>query len=290
MWRFEKTKAILQNASWTLEIDVESPDAGLGGLDVTGPRAEQAPFSSRLGARLLQIQSPDPDSIGRPVCESVYVRGADLVVSYRMSKTPAICWQVYWRELACDENAIGGIELILSVETDLLDSDPRLWVGSRVPAVELLQIEPGKVPPARAIDIGRGGKKMGLAPSRHRENTEDSVHGEVPVPISLQPGSTENSAAQFLEPPGVLLVRPPQVSFSYLELIHPADFSALTVSSDGADPPVLVSRFHLFDQHLEKGVIRRGRLRGLVLPRADDIALATACYHSFLQSAVPLTA
>jgi hypothetical protein len=75
----------------------------------------------------------------------VYVRGADLVVSYRMSKTPAICWQVYWRELACEDNAIGGIELILSVETDLLDSDPRLWVGSRVPAVELLQIEPGKI-------------------------------------------------------------------------------------------------------------------------------------------------
>ena len=290
MWRFEKTKAILQNASWTLEIDVESPTAGLGDLGVSGHGPEQAPFFSRIGARLLQIQSPDPDSIGRPVCESVYVRGADLVVSYRMSKTPAIRWQVYWRELACGDNSLGGIELILSVQTDLLDSDPRLWVGSRVPAVEMLQILPENSPPAQPIDIGRGCDKMGLAPSRHREDTEDSVRGEVPVPISSQPRSVENSAFVSLEPPGVLLVRPPQVSFSYVELIHPADFSALEVSSDGADPPVLVSRFHLFDEHLEKGVIRRGRLRGLILPRADDIALATACYHSFLQSAVPLTA
>jgi hypothetical protein len=290
MWRFEKTKAILQNAWWTLEIDVESPAAGLGDLEVSGHGPEQTPFFSRLGAKLLQIQSPDPDLTGRPVCESAYVRGADLVVSYRMSKTPAIRWEVYWRELACKDNTIGGIELILSVETDLLDSDPRLWVGSRVPAAELLQILPGSSPPAQPIDIGKGCEKVGLPPSRHRENTRDSVSGEVPVPISSPPRSVGNSAFMSLEPPGLLLVRPPQVSFSYVELIHPADFSALTVSSDGADPPVLVSRFHLFDQHLEKGVIRRGRLRGLVLPRGDDIELATACYHSFLQSAVPLTA
>ncbi len=232
MWRLENKKALLRNPTWTLELDVESPETGLSDLAISGPGPEQVPVFQRFGAKLLQIQSPNQDSIGRPVCESVYVRGADLVATYRMSKAYEICWQIYWRELAAEEDTIGGIELIVSVQTDLLDSDPRLYVGSRI----------------------------------------------------------ANSAFVSLEPAGALLARPPQVSFSYLELIHPADFSAVEVTSDGADPPTCASRFHLFDDHLEKGVIRRARLRGLVLPRADDTAMATACYQSFLQSALPLTA
>jgi len=290
MWRFENKQALLLNPSWTLELDVESPDAGLGDLAIGGPCPEQAPVFQRFGAKLLQIQSPYQDSIGRPVCESAYVRGADLVATYRMSNSHEICWQVYWRELVAEENAIGGIELIVSVQTDLLDSDPRLYVGSHFAAVELLKIAPGTSQHACSVDIGSGCEETGRAPGRGDEDTASAEGRELPGQVSSPSRSIARPTFASLDPPGALLARPPQASFSYLELIHPADFSAVEVTGDGAEPPTFASRFHLFDDHLEKGVIRRARLRAVVLPRADDIAMATACYHSFLQSAIPLTA
>jgi hypothetical protein len=66
MWRFEKTKAILQNASWTLEIDVESPDAGLGDLmspDTGRNKPRFLPVSVRgccKSNRRIRIRSAGP--------------------------------------------------------------------------------------------------------------------------------------------------------------------------------------------------------------------------------------
>ena len=72
-----------------------------------------------------------------------------------------------------------------------------------------------------------------------------------------------------------------------MEMVHPSDFteSAFCRGPDGAAE--LSNR--LFQGRLEKGVILRSRLRALLLPPEDDVALAAACYSDFAASEPPLT-
>ena len=256
MWRFEKQRAILNHPSFTFEIDTQSPESGAGCFKLAGEMWR--------GANPLQIHAFDAEVTGRPRCDHVYLRGPDLVLSYRMSKVPEFSWQVYWRVLASSEGIPDGVELILSVQTDLLDSDPRLRVESHLSTSQLLQCK-----------LGETVSLLGQAPSFGEEPT----WLEIPSTPSLS----------ILDPPGVLLYRPTGAAHSYLEMVHPADFTGLEVSWKTSDPPASTARFLLFDEPLEKGVIRRGRLRSMVLPRADDLATAQACYHSFVDSAIPLT-
>jgi hypothetical protein len=256
MWRLDKHKAILDSPSFTFEIDTQSPESGEGCFKLAG--------AVWPGANPLQIHTFDPFAMGQPRCENVYLRGPDLVLSYRMSRVPEFSWQVYWRAVASQEGIFDGVELIVSVQTDLLDSDPRLTVESRLTTSQLLQLK-----------FGETVRRVGQAPSSSHEPTWIEISGTPPSSI--------------LDPPGVLLYRPSGAAYSYLEMIHPADFAGLEVSWRTSDPPASTARFLLFDEPLEKGVIRRGRLRTMVLSRADDLATAQTHYQSFVESAIPLT-
>jgi hypothetical protein len=48
-------------------------------------------------------------------------------------------------------------------------------------------------------------------------------------------------------------------------------------------------RHRLFVSRLEKGVILRARVRGVLVIREDDCSLAAAAYHRFVKSPPPLT-
>jgi hypothetical protein len=47
-------------------------------------------------------------------------------------------------------------------------------------------------------------------------------------------------------------------------------------------------RHRLLWQPLEKGVILRARVRGIFLPRQDDMRIAAACYRQFVVADPPL--
>lgn len=67
------------------------------------------------------------------------------------------------------------------------------------------------------------------------------------------------------------LCRPAESSYSLLLMVHPTDYcTGQLTRRDGA----IALRQALFTEHLEKGVIRRARLRCLLLDRADDLAVA----------------
>ncbi len=73
---------------------------------------------------------------------------------------------------------------------------------------------------------------------------------------------------------------------SYVEMVYPGD----------ALPSVIVRRGNqldlettLFPESLEKGVIRRGRLRAAIVPCLDDLHIASQLYDEFIRSAIPLT-
>src|SRR5262245_13194470 len=61
-----------------------------------------------------------------------YVRGQDLVASYKPTGAQHIAPHIYWRALFDRSLGAAQIELVLSAQTDLLDSGPSWEIGSFV--------------------------------------------------------------------------------------------------------------------------------------------------------------
>jgi hypothetical protein len=70
-------------------------------------------------------------------------------------------------------------------------------------------------------------------------------------------------------------------------MIHPADFHSDELLPGAGDAVML--RHRLFLSDLEKGVILRARVRGLLLPRQGDQPAAAEAYTEFAASPPPLT-
>jgi hypothetical protein len=78
------------------------------------------------------------------------------------------------------------------------------------------------------------------------------------------------------------IVSLPSAAVSYLEIAHSSNHNT-TTSVGGC------IKHHLFGGHLEKGVIRRARIRGLFLPTAQAPHLTTSLPEQFERSRPPLT-
>jgi hypothetical protein len=88
----------------------------------------------------------------------------------------------------------------------------------------------------------------------------------------------------------VFVFRPPRDDFSYIQMVHPTDFHRTTVSIEQREKQNQVCVVHeLFPDPLEKGVIRRGRVRGWFVDRADDLRAAAECYRQWIDEPPPLT-
>ncbi|MCG8584067.1 MAG: hypothetical protein MI757_05085, partial [Pirellulales bacterium] len=115
-------------------LDLEHVDRG---LQVT----DQANGEQGLPFTLLQIEAPSlrqDNSSASPV--DFYSRGRDLVATYRENAGQQRRLQVYWRALEAShtETQIAVLELVVSVQTDLLDSNPAMYVASRFPTGEIV--------------------------------------------------------------------------------------------------------------------------------------------------------
>lgn len=86
--------------------------------------------------------------------------------------------------------------------------------------------------------------------------------------------------------PGIVIYRPMGQQLSYVEFCHPHDGIGLDIKSDATTTTV---RYRLFGHDLEKGVILRGRLRGMIIPRVVDEAASHAAYERFIVEAPNLT-
>jgi len=73
-------------------------------------------------------------------------------------------------------------------------------------------------------------------------------------------------------------------------MVHPADFSGSELTEDDSAGGHVAIRHRLFVQRLEKGVLLRARVRGLLLAREADVELAAATYRSFAGLGPPLGA
>jgi hypothetical protein len=205
-----------------------------------------------VAASVLQIDVRELVAANRLPLE-VYTRGSDLVATYAASETRNIQTQIYWRAVdAASSYGAAGLELILSAQTHLLDSRPTLTTQSVLPTGPVLGLSGDSAEPLREVAIGPSGKM-------------------------------EFDAAQ---PMPLFLFQPQGADYSYLEMVQPSDYAGASLERRG-ETLRLVNQ--LFPERLEKGVIRRARLCGLFLPRANDVEHALTAYRAFINEPLPLT-
>jgi hypothetical protein len=208
------------------------------------------------GARLQLSCGDDHFSRSEPVWSAqltdAYVRGHDLVVSYSGTDAWPYSPTVYW---SADSTAPNGgdhasLSLLVSIQTDLLDTQPRLDVCSSLPADEVLMVT--------VVD----------------DDLLVDSHGE-----GVQAIDPRASACG-------LVWRLPGESVSYVEVMPTADFDRFSIDRNTDS---IGSRWELFGEFLEKGVIRRARLQSLFVSREDDVQLAAEACQSIERRPLPLT-
>ncbi len=237
-WQLDGFNARVVLDQWTGQLDLRNPASGMS-LSATAARLE-----------ILGVGLPAIDSSAATDEIDCYVRGGDLVATYHETHTRKRRGQVYWRIVklgtATEQHAI---ELVASVQTSLLDSDPTVEIRSTLEADEALQL------------------------TDPFELVAESLPLSSPTRCGFQPAC--------------FIFRLRGGALSYIEMVHPLDFveSDLTPLPDG----VLRWTTRLFQGRLEKGVILRSRLRASIIPRSHDIASAALCYRDFAASEPPLT-
>ena len=120
MWSLSGSVARLETAELQLRFDLRHPHRGLSNVQArSAPQTLVAmPFW-----HLFQVHLPGSDATPSTVLES-YVRGSDLVVNYGPTAAGEIQSQVYWRFIQSAFVEATGIEVIVSVQTERLDSEP----------------------------------------------------------------------------------------------------------------------------------------------------------------------
>jgi len=245
MWRIDRNRASVDASGLSARVDLQQPDAGLVDVAWHG--------NPWCNSRLFQVRQPLSSS-GYELLDA-YVRGPDLVAVYRTPSNESLATQVYWRFIAYPDLDAAGVELIVSVQTELLDDDPCLTVGSELPCSGILQ----------AIGPGTAGFAR----------------------VSLPEGATDEPCR--CTGTGLFLYGLNAGRGSYLEMVHPADFFAGEFERT-PESSVLRSRFELFEERLEKGVLRRARSCGLLLGHTQEAEpTARECYRRWLASDAPLT-
>lgn len=256
-WTYHHPLGELRCASLTGHVDVSRPELGLQRIAL---RAQP------LNAQLLCVRRHADSMAGQASTNAIasdwplavadaYVRGGDLVATYQ----PADAWpyapQIYWRADRPEsvDNLLGSLALLVSVQTHLLGTCPRITVTSEIASDEVLHVVPA-----------------GSA----------SAHAE---PLTAQRDCTLQPRSGLC----CLVRRLADAPFSYAEIMPASDFRELTVrhGADGA----CRTQWKLFADFLEKGVIRRARLQAAFLPRQDDVELAAACCQALEGRPLPLT-
>jgi hypothetical protein len=183
-----------------------------------------------------------------------YVRGSDLVTTYSPRADWPFTTQIYWSAMPIVQagHVLGSLSLFVSLQTHLLDTWPRLSIGSRLESDEMLLLV---------------------------ADSDDHVKSK-----SLDLGE------HVLNPSGqacCILQRLAGTALSYAEIMPASDFRQLAIRQ-AADGTCEIT-WELFADFLEKGVIRRARLQSALVPRENDVVAASALCQAIDHQRLPLT-
>lgn len=183
-----------------------------------------------------------------------YQRGLDLIATYAETPSRPFRVQAYWRCVpdppGDDADAI-AIELQLSVQTPLLDCFPIVHTRTMFAAATSLErLQMTSSPPLTAETLS----------------------------IESVTSGGEAFSAQVSDAPRLV---------QYIEMLHLADFQSNRIESDEHGWRL---EHDLLEPGLEKGVIRRVRVRGVFCAGAINHEFIERIYHAFHAAALPLTA
>jgi hypothetical protein len=243
---------------WSLRGNVAELNCGKisGSLDVSRPNAGLHKVTFDGAHQPIDFLRSHRSDMGAekswplPVAES-YVRGNDLVATYLAVDDWPFSPQLYWRanSLCAVDGVLASASLLVSVQTHLLDTVPQIAVTSLVPNEELLLL-----------------KMSGTQPKTARIDSSQTI-----------PSTNEDCC---------VVSRIRGVPLSYIEIMPAGDFHAASIRSGG---PCMTLEWRLFAEFLEKGVIRRARTHGAIVPRDNDVEIAAACCKAIDGLELPLT-
>ncbi len=254
MWQLENTTAHLTIRHLLATVDLLHPDRGIHAIKVFGAAAQHM--------ELFSLPTLGDTGANADELTDHYVRSTDLVATYSQTAERNVSTQVYWRVLETDESQQAfGFELVVSAQTNLLDSTPSVELVSHVPCESV-----------------------------HRLHDRKRLHFDE---IGLNAGEQRMFEAQLGE--SLFLMHLIGQPVAYAEMVYPTDFVCSELVRCETSAARIRLKHRLFPEHLEKGVIRRGRVRGMFLPH-EGMSLgrieqwAASCFDEFCDSAPPLTA
>ena len=208
-----------------------------------------------LGFHTLAVAWPRPALVDRSY-EDCYARDGDLVVTYSEQGEPPLRTQVYWAQFQ-------------RCQTARLRRWNCCWPCRRVS---------GKAPqtsrPRASLLASQAFQLIDLENGR--------FESLIPWP-ERTPESQSERAPCFL-------FRLPGGQYSYAEMSEPGPREITDWDGWLAGVDLRFRLEHrLFGDQLEKGVILKGRIGGVLLPRAGDFAAAARYYQAFLNAPLPLT-
>jgi hypothetical protein len=254
-WSINGAQAYLCAGPLSAELELARPDAGLHAISVCGHKLTAGLHCVHRIPDSIPGQEPVPwDKFPWPLPEAdAYVRGNDLVITYSTNDEWPFSPQIY-REancLACVPTVLASMSLLVSVQTHLLDTWPRIGVRSGLACGEILRVtsSDGRFRRTEPISLGR----------RFAESTEACC----------------------------IVYRLLGAPLSYIEIMLANDYCDVKVQKLGSVGGDV--KWELFSEFLEKGVIRRARLHSAFVRRENDVEVAAACCEAVQRSDLPLT-
>jgi hypothetical protein len=245
VWSLVANEAKFNGDSLAGCIDAARPHEGLHHSQLRGE-----PWSASL---LGTFRADDTSDGSWPLSlAEAYVRGHDLVATYRPIGRWPFSPQLYWQANTLEP--LGGVSasmsLLVSIQTQLLDTCPRISVASHLTAGELFLLS--------------------------------SIDSDRPLVEPVRQSQTISAAADVC----CIILRLDGWPLSYIELMQPGEFreATLRLNDDG-----ISVEWRLFADFLEKGVVRRARVHAALVARENDIELAAACCTAAQQLEIPLT-
>ena len=199
--------------------------------------------------QLLGVEITPPLGQHRADRVEHFLRGGDLAATYVDQPQPEGARR--FTGAAEKTQAIASFELLVSVQTNLLLSRPQLAAHSIVAAESVWRLD----------DLKRG--------------------AFVEITVESQDSNVASDSSGWLFRLNSEL--------SYAQLVHPADSHATRCQRRRGESPRYELRHELFAERLEKGVILRARVLGVLLERVNDLAAAAQHFADFLAADPPLT-
>jgi hypothetical protein len=255
-WSLDGTVGKLTNGPLSGEVNVAYPHLGLRCKELDYKKRKCALLRVVRSDKSLVVTAKMTDGDARawplPVVDE-YLRGYDLVASYQAVEDWPYAPQIYWQTNALDfvDGVAASMSVLVSVQTHLLDTWPRISVVSQVASEELLHISLG-------------------------ENQQAEVERIDDEKTSIAAGAGS-----------CVIWRLRAVPMSYAEIMPATDFRQIAfrpnVEANSS------AEWHVMADFLEKGVIRRARVHAAILPRENDVELALECCRAIENCPLPLT-